>query len=705
MTECVCPLAQYCDRHQKHMSGLHWNKCKAGHSDSLAKMYASPVVIPQSQKHVMRAIPIPEVSEVGTQLRAAFELEMQSKITCGACLQYLRSLNYTTAHDASTISQRLTAELNIPLAIRDQHPNRESVQQWVSTIVARELALAMEHAMDFRDAYDQPIAKTVPQAWKTDPAAEVFFRDKLTAAVATALATTYPGGCSGRGIVIPAGGVCTTYPGQSVPYFWLAHSAAYLLRRNGCELPIQFWFLPGEIDQVQNAEKYAASVGAVCRVLDTSDMRCPWGWQVKINAILQSEFQQVLHLDADNMVAADPTYLFESPGFEVTGALFWPDDFSAISMVENEMLRRVGLPQDGPHRDFDTGQILIDKSRCWQALQLCKYFADHADYWGGRNNEGRYRAVWYGDKTDFWMSWRLTGSGSQHMPRPKSLKDGFFAHVDYRERPLFQHCVSVKKKILLGEKIDGMPNHGCVVESFHRRNIVPWMDGQNGRQACEYISPERYFDIHDDDASRSIWLDIVRGNEYRQPDEYADGDVVIDVGGNTGAFAYASIMRGASVVETFEPYPHSFRRMENNIGHFGVTMHNAAVVGNDHAGDTITLMDGLGNSNPATFSTVAQVGTGWTAKAIRLDDVLRKYDRVRTLKIDCEGGEWSQLYTSQELHRVQEICGEYHVIPQVGESLHPWTAAGLRTFLESQGFSVEIYEHLWPWGHWWAKRS
>ena len=666
-------------------------------TEDLAKpRTVKPVVFPPAK---------PDVSEFGTQLRAAFESAMGSQITCGSCLTFLRSLNQSATHDVNAITTALLASMNIPQAIKDHHPNLQSQREWIAGIVESEYAKLKAQQMDFRTAYELPVASEVITAWKSDPSAEVFFRDKLTEAVASALATKYPGGYSGRGIVIPAGGVCTTYRGQAVPYFWLAHSAAYLLRRNGCELPIEFWFLPSECEQIKDAEKYAASVGAVCRVLDTSKMRCPWGWQVKINAILQSDFQQVLHLDADNMVAADPTYLFQSPGFEVTGALFWPDDFSAICMVDNDMLRRVGLPQDGPHRDFDSGQILVDKSRCWEALTLVKYFADHADYWGGKNNEGRFRAVWYGDKTDFWMAWRLTGSGSQHMPRPTSLQHGFFEHVDYRNRPIFQHCVSVKKNILLGQTIPGMPNAGCVVESFHRRNIVPWMNGRYGKQACQYISPERYFDIHDDDASRSIWMDIVRGNEYRQPDEYEDGAVIIDIGGNTGAFAYASVMRQASIVETYEPYPHSFRRLVNNVGHMGVTAFNAAVVGNDHEGDTITISDCLGNANPATFSTVLQSSTGWTAQAIRLDDILRKYDSVRTLKIDCEGGEWSQLYTSTELHRVKEICGEYHVIPQVGESSHPWTAAGLRTFLESQGYQTKVWEHLWPHGHFWAKRK
>ena len=41
--------------------------------------------------------------------------------------------------------------------------------------------------MDFRAAYDMPVAPAVVTAWKSDPAAEVFFRDKLGEAVKTAL--------------------------------------------------------------------------------------------------------------------------------------------------------------------------------------------------------------------------------------------------------------------------------------------------------------------------------------------------------------------------------------------------------------------------------------------------------------------------------------------------------------------------------------
>jgi hypothetical protein len=79
---------------------------------------------------------------------------------------------------------------------------------------------------------------------------------------------------------------------------------------------------------------------------------------------------------------------------------------------------------------------------------------------------------------------------------------------------------------------------------------------------------------------------------------------------------------------------------------------------------------------------------------------------VRLLKMDCEGSEWPLLYTSSELDRVQAVCGEYHEIPQAdGEWEYEWNAAGLNQFLVACGFrQIEVCEHLWPWGHFWATR-
>lgn len=45
----------------------------------------------------------------------------------------------------------------------------------------------------------------------------------------------------------------------------------------------------------------------------------------KAAAIINSRFNEVLYLDADNSVARNPEYLFEEPMYKERGALFWPD--------------------------------------------------------------------------------------------------------------------------------------------------------------------------------------------------------------------------------------------------------------------------------------------------------------------------------------------------------------------------------------------
>jgi hypothetical protein len=106
-----------------------------------------------------------------------------------------------------------------------------------------------------------------------------------------------------RAILIPAGGRCKIYDASAPQfYFWGAFAAAWTLRHHGCILPIEFWFLPGEMEEIPHVELFAKQVAATCHVVDTSNMRCVHGWQIKINAILQTKHTQVLHLDADNIV-------------------------------------------------------------------------------------------------------------------------------------------------------------------------------------------------------------------------------------------------------------------------------------------------------------------------------------------------------------------------------------------------------------------
>jgi glycosyltransferase involved in cell wall biosynthesis len=88
--------------------------------------------------------------------------------------------------------------------------------------------------------------------------------------------------------------------------------------------------------------------------------------------------------------------------------------------------------------------------------------------------------------------------------------------------------------------------------------------------------------------------------------------------------------------------------------------------------------------------------------------------RVRLLKLDCEGAEWPILLTSQRLHLIDEICGEFHEIGgqflEISEDRGPskpifrderlaeFTAEGLVQLLNDAGFAVTYRRHRRPTG-------
>src|SRR5262249_26959731 len=159
---------------------------------------------------------------------------------------------------------------------------------------------------------------------------------------------------------------------------------AWTLRRRGCLLPLQFWFLPGELTEEMRA--HAKVVGAECVTFE-APARVLGGWQLKVHAILACPWEEGLFLDADNLVAPDPTYLLWEPGYWQHGAAFWgdnPDHWSG--RLTKDIADRTGLPHLEGELDFDTGQMLLNKRRCWAALHVVRHLADHADYWGGLNN-------------------------------------------------------------------------------------------------------------------------------------------------------------------------------------------------------------------------------------------------------------------------------------------------------------------------------
>jgi hypothetical protein len=246
----------------------------------------------------------------------------------------------------------------------------------------------------------------------------------------------------GRGIVICAGG-----PRLFTCAWVLVRVLREVLHTT---LPIQVWHRgASEMDPPMRAllERHGVEVVDACGIASHSPPMP--GWALKPFAILHSPFREVLFIDADNVPAVDPAQLFETAPYRETGAIFWPDLEPIAADSPIWQICRV------PYRNepsFESGQIVLDKARCWKALLLTMHLNEHADFY--------YRHL-YGDKDTFHMAWRFLGLPYSMAPYPPRLmlsepSDPLFVYIswvlgqrDFEGRIVFQHR-NTPKFILFG---------------------------------------------------------------------------------------------------------------------------------------------------------------------------------------------------------------------------------------------------------------
>ncbi len=239
---------------------------------------------------------------------------------------------------------------------------------------------------------------------------------------------------AGRGIVICGGGE---------KYFPSAYVLVRLLRHLGCVLPIEVWHLGA--DEMTAAMRGAlAGHGVVC--VDGLAMRRQHparrlgGWELKCYALLHCAFAEVLLLDADNCPVRDPSFLFDAPQYRKTGAAFWPD---YTRFAEGQAVWKAsGIPyRDEP--EFESGQILVDKARCWRPLHVAMHLNEHSEWW--------YRLV-HGDKETYHLAWRKIGQDYAMPDTPPLALHATILQHDFEGTRLFQHRNFAKWKL------DGNPH-------------------------------------------------------------------------------------------------------------------------------------------------------------------------------------------------------------------------------------------------------
>jgi len=262
----------------------------------------------------------------------------------------------------------------------------------------------------------------------------------------------YPGE-SGRGIVVVGGG----------KYFVSAYVTIRVLRHVGCHLPIELWHLRGEMNRRQKG--LVRPWGVRCVDADSLTAKRPFrfldhwwrGWQLKAYALLHCGFREVLLLDADCYPVRNPEFLFRWSGYQTHGAAFWPDLLSEMGHFGVDPFAVLGIkPLSGAASE--SGQLLLDRGRCWKELCLAAHYNSQADF--------VYKIV-YGDKDTFPLAWlRLNRPFARPWPYCTHRPPGLIQHGP-DGLPLFQHRIGDKFR-LCGVKFDGSPQ-GTVENLYHPR--------------------------------------------------------------------------------------------------------------------------------------------------------------------------------------------------------------------------------------------
>lgn len=167
---------------------------------------------------------------------------------------------------------------------------------------------------------------------------------------------------AGRGIVMLAGGRYSDY----------ASTGLGMLRELGSTLPVEVWMKDEKEEKPEWCQELEGEGMACRRMSDYMDVAfMEHGYQLKINSILLSSFEQVLFLDADNVPIRKPDGIFESKGFIDTGAVLWKDYWKhSGAPILPYVLGITGEASEvliqEEEKTVESGQLIWDKKRNWK---------------------------------------------------------------------------------------------------------------------------------------------------------------------------------------------------------------------------------------------------------------------------------------------------------------------------------------------------
>jgi len=229
-----------------------------------------------------------------------------------------------------------------------------------------------------------------------------------------------------KGITISAGGST---------YFLNAYVNIRLLRNKGCNLPVSWFYLGDEMkpewiqlaEEIPNVKTY--DLGG------TGDhKKDKGGWQSKIEAVIQSPFDEVLLLDADSFPIRNPEYLFEHPYYKETNAVLWPDVWEWQPERLKFLNDKYNINLNGT-RQIESGQAMFNKPNCMDALIAVRKL--------NQESAETYKIV-YGDKDTFLIGFLQVNCSFKIVTTlPSCFQNGLFQY-DFNGNKLFSHLTGGK---------------------------------------------------------------------------------------------------------------------------------------------------------------------------------------------------------------------------------------------------------------------
>ncbi len=268
--------------------------------------------------------------------------------------------------------------------------------------------------------------------WETVRQAHIRLLDQFIQATPESPKVSYRPGK--RGIVCGAGGAL---------YFSNAVAMLIRLKNLGCKLPVQLWHLgPHEMDPTMISAAHVLGASVIDATKAGLEPRILNGWELKPWSIMHSDFEEVLYLDADCLPVQNPELLFDRPEYQATGAIFWPDlpPNDRPEWLPDVCWANVGMPPQ-PGRDFESGQMLIDKRQCARPLAATNWINQHSDYF--------YQFV-FGDKSTFHLAWRKCGHDFAMPSRDAGWAHPCIEQYDLDGNLMFLHACQGKEDIAAG---------------------------------------------------------------------------------------------------------------------------------------------------------------------------------------------------------------------------------------------------------------